>query len=435
MATIKIDFGKTSGSIKPLHAGGQPPMVSTAHFNFDIIREMGAPYSRLHDAGGNFAGNLYVDIPNIFRDFDADENDPKNYDFCFTDQLITALVDAGIEPYYRLGVTIENHCSIKSFRIDPPKDYEKWARIAEHIMAHYLEGWADGFHYQITYWEIWNEPECFSKFPNGIFNQMWTGTAEDYYRLYEVASKHLKARFPYAKIGGYASCGFYSLTDTEAAEKPHHAIIYGRQNQFFDGFFRYIREHGCPIDFFSWHSYQNTKNTIIWAKALKEKLERYGYGDLPTHLNEWNPYHMEHGTAHHGAEVAAMMLGMQYEPAVHVMCIYDMRYIAGDYAPLFDAYHRPTYAWYALAAFNKLYQLKGQAELQCDTEDLYAVAATDGKKKALMMANLTGKPQPLKIEGMDLSDAHIYVMDDVRLLSFAASVKEIPVNGVVLIEA
>ena len=34
------------------------------------------PYSRLHDVNGNFGGGRFVDIPNIFRNFDADVDDP-----------------------------------------------------------------------------------------------------------------------------------------------------------------------------------------------------------------------------------------------------------------------------------------------------------------------------------------------------------------------
>ena len=40
------------------------------------LKEAGIPYSRLHDVGGWLGGGLYVDIPNLFPDFDADENDP-----------------------------------------------------------------------------------------------------------------------------------------------------------------------------------------------------------------------------------------------------------------------------------------------------------------------------------------------------------------------
>ena len=136
---------------------------------FHYLTEAGIPFSRLHDVGGSFGGGRFVDIPNLFRDFDADETDPRNYDFTFTDHLITALVSAGVEPYFRLGTTIENQALMKAYRIYPPKDYQKWARICEHIIRHYTEGWADGFSYRIRYWEIWNEPEVQDK-------MMWMGS-------------------------------------------------------------------------------------------------------------------------------------------------------------------------------------------------------------------------------------------------------------------
>ncbi len=53
------------------------------------------------------------------------------------------MVNSGVMPYYRLGVTIENYVDIKVYRIYPPKDYAKRARICEHIITHYNEGRAD----------------------------------------------------------------------------------------------------------------------------------------------------------------------------------------------------------------------------------------------------------------------------------------------------
>lgn len=69
--------------MKPVHGIGQPPITcGTAQFRF--LADAGIPFSGLHDVGGHFGGS-YVDKPNIFRDFDADENDPASYDFAFTD--------------------------------------------------------------------------------------------------------------------------------------------------------------------------------------------------------------------------------------------------------------------------------------------------------------------------------------------------------------
>ena len=100
-ADIAVDFGEATGKMKPVHATGQGPLARGDAPNFSMFRylkEAGVPYVRLHDVGGMFGRNLYVDIPNIFRDFDADENDPASYDFVFTDLYLKALVDNGVEP-------------------------------------------------------------------------------------------------------------------------------------------------------------------------------------------------------------------------------------------------------------------------------------------------------------------------------------------------
>ena len=64
------------------------------------LKDANIGYARLHDVGGGFGGNLYVDIPNIFRDFDADEFDPESYDFAFTDELLKGMAEYDIKPIY-----------------------------------------------------------------------------------------------------------------------------------------------------------------------------------------------------------------------------------------------------------------------------------------------------------------------------------------------
>ena len=140
---VTADFSQNVATIKPMHAVGQPPLLGAKDTLFHYLTEAGIPYSRLHDVGGMFGADVFVDIPNIFRDFDADETLPASYDFTFTDVLIKQLLDAGCIPFYRLGVTIENYMELKAYRIHPPKDPYKWARICEHIIRHYNEGWAD----------------------------------------------------------------------------------------------------------------------------------------------------------------------------------------------------------------------------------------------------------------------------------------------------
>ncbi|MBE7047525.1 MAG: hypothetical protein E7396_08985 [Ruminococcaceae bacterium] len=431
MANITIDTNKIVSKIKPLHGVGQPPVGGLAdkYFqNFHYLTEAGSPYSRLHDVAGAFGGNRFVDISNIFRDFDADVNDPSSYDFTFTDALIKALVEADVEPYYRLGETIENQAFFKSYRIDPPKDYEKWASICEHIVAHYIDGWADGYHYNITYWEIWGEPD------DGLrISQLWNGTAEDYYRLYEVTSKKLKSRFgDRIKVGGYGAIGFYkqiALKDGNTPTKFHEYY-----EEFFYGFMKYVKETDSPIDFYSWHSYSSTENVLCETKWLTKEMEKLDMTHIEVHLNEWNPFADERGTEHHSAECMAMMLCMQNEK-IDVMNLYDARIAGGNHMALFDPYtQKPHHAYYSLVAFDHLYKLQNQAELKCDTEGIYSLCATNGNKNVIVISNISGQKHELNIEGVNLDDARFSVIDQKRLLSWSPKVDVIENNQVVMIE-
>ena len=188
MGKIKFDFEKVTGPMRPLHGICNAPILGTDDALFHYLGEAGIPYSRLHDTGGRYGGYVFVDIENIFRNFDADVDDPASYDFPFTDWLLAELMKQGAEPFYRLGATIENSYALNAYRIIPPKDPHKWAEICAHIIAHYNEGWASGFHYNIKYWEIWNEPD---NSPDMMNNPMWRGTKEQYFELYEVTAKLL----------------------------------------------------------------------------------------------------------------------------------------------------------------------------------------------------------------------------------------------------
>lgn len=95
-----MDFQQEVGKIKPMHGVGQPPIQGTDFSMFRYLNEAGIPFSRLHDVGGWFGGNLWADIPNIFRDFNADATKEENYDFVFSDMLITALIENGVEPFF-----------------------------------------------------------------------------------------------------------------------------------------------------------------------------------------------------------------------------------------------------------------------------------------------------------------------------------------------
>ncbi len=418
---LTVDFEKAVGKIKAMHAVGQPPFYGMYFDKFKYLTAANIPYSRLHDTGGAYGRSVFVDIPNLFRDFDADENDEASYDFAFTDVLLAELMKAGVKPYFRLGVTIENYPHIRAYRIYPPKDAAKWARICEHIIRHYNEGWAHGFHFGIEYWEIWNEPDSVTE--RG--SMMWLGTKEEYFELYAVSAKHLKKCFGDAiKIGGFASCGFYAITNenakralktgnTEGLNAYEKSLLYFKE--YFEDFLAYIKEKNAPIDFFSWHSYDPVGNTLLQQAYVEKTLADMGYGDIEIHLNEWNTHHSvsEMGTAAAAASSAAMMCSMQ-NTKMTVMNFYDARLGLSDYCGLFDPRWRKPFCTYdAFFAFGKLYALGTQAEVKGLSDGLYATAATNGEARGVLIANI-GEARELSL---NLSEKYFAysITDDTRM--------------------
>ena len=396
-ATVAVDWEKTVGPVKPVNGVGQPPMIG-APTSFGMLRylkDAGIPFARLHDVGGPYGQLRYVDIPNLFRDFDADVDDPKSYTFAYTDALMSALEKNGIEPIFRLGVTIDNPAEhgYPAYFINPPKDYGKWARICEHVIRHYTEGWAGGFKMKVTRWEIWNEPDGE---PEVTKNCMWRAPFSEFIRMYGRVAPYLKERFPHLKIGGYGSCGFYAGVGSDHVAAANSSP---RMEHFIDcatNFLSAAQANGWPLDFFSFHSYSRPTEALRQVRYADELLTKYGFTRERTEriFDEWLPYvrHENLGTAKQAAGIAAELIALQNGPC-DLACIYDARCGVGNYSPLFNPMtYKPHRAYYVFCAFNELRKLGTAVKAPATPAGVYAAAATDGKgKAALLIANISGK--------------------------------------------
>ena len=373
--------------IKPVHGVGQPPFIGRNYKLFPCLKEAHVPYSRLHDVGGAVSGQgIYVDIPNLFKDFDADPSNPDSYSFAFTDDLLHALVTNGVAPYFRLGVSIENYVvDLGPRKIFPPKDNLKWAKICEGVVRHYTEGWANGFKWKIDYWEIWNEPDG-EEPPES--NAMWRGTFQQYLDLYGTAKKYLKAKFPHLQFGAYGSCGFASLCSNWKPERARHHM------RCFNEFLDYIGKNDCPPDFFSFHCYGPWQHIEKQANHARRELDKAGLKNVPIHLTEWLSAHGV-GTARQAALLADTIVRLQ-GMAVDLATIYDARCSSGMYSPLFDpAKWAPRKAYYAFRAFGELYALGTEVPVACSNKEIAALAAVGpGGEAAMMVVNPTGRALP-----------------------------------------
>ena len=420
-----VDFQKVIGKIKPMHGVGQPPFLGSDYSFCHYLKEADIPYARLHDVGGVYGGSRYVDIHNVFPCFEADETDPASYDFFYTDLLLAAMMENDCPPIFRLGETIEND-QAKGYParyINPPSDFGKWARICEHIIRHYNEGWANGFHYGIVYWEIWNEPDNGFQGDQGPLkdrNMMWTGTPQQYYELYAVTAKHLKNCFGETiKVGGYASSGFYAIFNrpeeygVDTRFQKFYRERYELFLKFFEEFLDYVKAQQAPLEFFTWHSYSEVDRTLEMERFVERTLAKKGF-HAEIHLNEWNNAHSAEGrgTSYAAAHAAAMLIGMHNTQA-EMLCYYDSRIGPSVYGGMFNPItYQPFCLYYGFKAFGELYKMGRQAECVTEGEDVYAIAATNEQEQAVMVVNV-GEPQTIVT---NLEGFQAYLVDETHHL-------------------
>lgn len=369
--TITVDPSAGLGAIKPVNAVNCGPCNPQSP-QAKAYKAANIPFARTHDMNHiwTYGGPYALDISALFPNFDADETDPANYDFALTDQALEWMFKAGTEPFFRLGQSIEPWS--KKYHIYPPKDYAKWARICERIIAHYTEGWANGKKWKITYWEIWNEPD--------IAN-MWKGSKDEFIKLFTVTAKHLKSRFPHLKIGGPAmarSLGWKELFIPACAKEK------------------------VPLDFYSWHGYcTDARHPSREARLVREWLDKHGYEKTESIYNEWNyvkgwrggdwrySRQVESGAYNQkaAAYAAAMMVECQ-NSSIDMAMYYDVRTYGGMNI-LFDSItHQPMRGYYPFYAWGRM--LKDYPEqVKCalapsasgKSRDLFAVAARSATGK------------------------------------------------------
>ena len=396
---VTVDVNQEVGKIKMMNAANNGPYEE----NLKEYKALRVPYARTHDTPHRWNSHT-VDINQLFPNWDANVNNPKSYDFTLTDSLLAVMMRAGTKPFFRLGQSIEH--DPKKYGIYPPKDFKKWAKICEHVIRHYNEGWADGHHWNIEYWEIWNEPDLDA--PDDRWKtdpRCWGGPLEQFHEFYEVAAKHLKKCFPYVKIGGPA---------------------FANPRKYGPAFLDHVKATGAPLDFFSWHMYHRRPHRVEEdVYKVREILDEKGFKDVESILNEWNYVKRWEEPNHYSTRVRLSMKGAAYVAAIMSTCqnapldmlmYYDLRPNV-SYNGAFSAYHYDLLpAYWSLYYWAELADYGTQVKSECAESDIYttAVKSSDGKLRLLLTRYNEDKPE-IELKDVTVSVPQGYKISSVRL--------------------
>ena len=174
------------------------------------------------------------------------------YNWTIIDKIIDTYVSLGMKPLVEIGFMPEalstnpqpyrhywtpNTPYNEIFRgwTYPPKDYNKWRNLIYQWVKHSVERYGQR-EVESWYWEVWNEPDA----------AYWSGTFEEYCKLYDYAADGLKKALPTARVGGPHSTGPSSQS----------------ANTFLRNFLTHVTEgtnyatgqKGSPIDYIGFHA-------------------------------------------------------------------------------------------------------------------------------------------------------------------------------------
>ena len=226
-------------------------------------RELGFRHVRFH-------GLLSDDMGTLVR-----EDDALVYSFFNADQVLDFLLSIDMRPFVELSFMPTALASsgdvVFRYRgnITPPKDYEAWETLIRELVHHWVERYGPA---EVRRWffEIWNEPNL---------PAFWTGSQEDYFRLYQHAARAIKGVDSALVVGGPATA----------------------QNAWVGDLVAFGEAHAVPVDFISTHHYPTdafgrpgddtvsqlaqSKRSVLRDQATKARAQA---GGKPLYYTEWS---------------------------------------------------------------------------------------------------------------------------------------------------
>jgi xylan 1,4-beta-xylosidase len=377
---IKIDYKKEAGKLNTnfkecvgagranegLRADWQQQLALTA-------KECGFKYIRMH--------GLLCDDMGVYKE---DKQGNPEYNYQYIDVLYDYILSIGMKPFVELSfmpnALASGNQTVFWWKANrtPPKDYNKWKDLIANLTKHWTERYGEA-EVKTWYFEVWNEPNL---------NSFWTGTQDDYFKLYNYTVQAIKNINPAYKVGGPASAGARWVPEM----------------------IQYCDKNNVPIDFIATHSYgvkhgfldeNGNGGTILYCDKntvsgdvinSRQQIKNSAKPNLELHYTEWSASYTPSDPIHDSYHEAAFILQKlkQVGDAPNSMSYWVFTDIFEEAGPRFTPFHggfgllnyqsikKP--AFYAFAYLNKL----GTTELVNPDTASWACKSENGDFQVLL---------------------------------------------------
>lgn len=204
---------------------------------------------------------ILCDDLGVYREVDGE----AVHDFTGVDRVYDTLRELGLRPVVELSFMPRDLAADPSKTVfeygaivSPPKDWERWHALIHGLVAHLVDRY--GLDEVRNRWsfEVWNEPNL---------EVFWSGTPEEYFRLYDLSVAAVHSVDPALRVGGPASAAS------------------GWVEELLD----HVDRSGAALDFVSTHTYGSP------PLDLRPALARHGRAGTPIWWTEWgvSPTHFD----------------------------------------------------------------------------------------------------------------------------------------------
>ncbi len=339
-----------------------------------VKEECDFKYIRMH--------GLLTDDMGVYKE---DRKGNPMYNFQYIDVLYDYILSIGMTPFVELGFMPEALASGKETifwwrgNVTPPKDYKMWEELIRNLTIHFTVRYGVD-EVKRWYFEVWNEPNLTPGF--------WTGTMEEYFKLYKHSAIAIKSVNKDYRIGGPATAG--AAWEVELID--------------------FCQNNNIPLDFISTHAYGvkvgyldewGNRGTVLDCNPMslsidvlnsRKEIAGSSMPNLELHYTEWSSSYTPADPVHDSYHQAPYILDKikRVGDAANSMSYWVFTDIFEEPGPRFTPFHggfgllnyqainKP--AFYAYKFMNQL----GNTELQNNDPSSWACKDDKGNIQVLL---------------------------------------------------